>query len=53
MVQKEIIRKSRILIVDDEPTNVLLLERILQQDGYTNFNKTRQADWGRLDGPGS
>ena len=40
MVQKEIIRQSRILIVDDEPANVLLLERILQQGGYTNLNKT-------------
>src|SRR5882762_223976 len=40
MVQKEIIRQSRILIVDDEPANVLLLERILQQGGYTNLSKT-------------
>jgi putative two-component system response regulator len=40
MVHKEIIQKSRILIVDDEPANVLLLERILQQGGYTNLNKT-------------
>ena len=40
MIQKEIIRGSRILIVDDEPANVLLLERILQQGGYTNLSKT-------------
>ncbi len=40
MIQKEIIQKSRILIVDDEPANVLLLERILQQGGYTNLSKT-------------
>jgi PleD family two-component response regulator len=40
MVQKEVIQKSRILIVDDEPANVLLLERILQQGGYTNLSKT-------------
>ena len=40
MLQKEIIQKSRILIVDDEPANVLLLERILQQAGYTNLSKT-------------
>src|SRR5258706_7582135 len=40
MVEKEIIRSSRILIVDDQPANVLLLERILQKGGYTNLNKT-------------
>jgi PleD family two-component response regulator len=40
MVQKEIIQKSRILIVDDQAANVLLLERILQQGGYTNLSKT-------------
>lgn len=28
---------SRILIVDDEPANVLLLERLLQQLGYNNL----------------
>ena len=39
-MQKEIIRGSRILIVDDQPANVLLLERILQQGGYTNLSKT-------------
>src|SRR2546430_16328007 len=43
MVQKEIIQKSRILIVDDEPANVLLLERILQTGGYTNLNKTTDS----------
>ncbi len=26
--------------MDDEPANVLLLERILQQGGYTNLSKT-------------
>jgi PleD family two-component response regulator len=36
MLQKEVIQGSRILIVDDQPANVLLLERILQQGGYTN-----------------
>jgi len=40
MVQKEIIQRSRILIVDDQAANVLLLERILQQGGYANFSKT-------------
>src|SRR6266481_3258921 len=40
MVQKEVILKSRILIVDDQPANVLLLERILQKGGYTNLSKS-------------
>jgi putative two-component system response regulator len=40
LIQKEIIRSSRILIVDDQPANVLLLERILQTGGYTNLSKT-------------
>src|SRR5260370_17891336 len=33
-MQKEIIQSSRILIVDDQPQNVLLLERTLQGAGY-------------------
>jgi len=40
LIQKEIIRRSRILIVDDQPANVLLLERILQTGGYTNLSQT-------------
>ena len=40
MIQKEIIQQSRILIVDDQAANVLLLERILQQAGYSNLSKT-------------
>ena len=40
LIQKEIIQSSRILIVDDLPANVLLLERILQTGGYTNLSKT-------------
>jgi diguanylate cyclase (GGDEF)-like protein len=38
--------EARILIVDDEPANVLLLERILDEAGYTNHTATtdpRQA----------
>ena len=40
MIRKQIIQKSRILIVDDQSANVLLLERILQTGGYTNLTKT-------------
>src|SRR5712671_4286244 len=38
MTNKEIILNSRILIVDDQPANVLLLERILQQAGYQHYS---------------
>jgi PleD family two-component response regulator len=40
MLQKEVLQRSRILIVDDQAANVLLLERILQQGGYANLSKT-------------
>src|SRR5579864_1597924 len=46
MVQKEVIQSSRILIIDDEASNILLLEAVLEEGGYTNFSKTtnpRQA----------
>jgi len=33
-------KTANILIVDDEPANVLLLHRILEQDGYTQFHST-------------
>lgn len=33
-------REERILIVDDQPTNILLLERILQVGQYTNVRST-------------
>lgn len=36
-MKKDIIINSRILIVDDNPANVLLLERILQQSGYQHY----------------
>jgi len=36
-MKKEIIQNSRILIVDDQPPGVLLLERMLQQAGYTHL----------------
>lgn len=32
---------ASILIVDDEPTNILLLERILQRAGYTRVRSTK------------
>ena len=32
--------KARILVVDDNPTNVVLLERILAGEGYTNVSST-------------
>ena len=34
------IRSARILIVDDEPANVRLLERVLESAGYTNWVST-------------
>jgi PleD family two-component response regulator len=36
-MQKEIIQASRILIVDDQAANVLLLERALRAGGYNNL----------------
>ena len=40
MVRKEIIQSSRILIVDDNASNLMLLEAVLEEGGYTNFSKT-------------
>jgi putative two-component system response regulator len=34
---KEIIRNSRILIIDDQPEIILLLDNILRQDGYIHL----------------
>jgi CheY-like chemotaxis protein len=34
---KEIIRNSRILIIDDQPEIILLLDNILRQDGYVHL----------------
>jgi len=34
---------ARILIVDDEPTNVRLLERLLSQEGYANVRSTTDS----------
>ncbi len=37
------VRSARILIVDDEPSNVRLLERFLESAGYTNFVATSDS----------
>jgi putative two-component system response regulator len=42
-MDKEIIRNSRILIVDDEAENVLLLEGILRQGGYNYWNSVTDS----------
>ncbi|HEX8465425.1 MAG TPA: HD domain-containing phosphohydrolase [Abditibacterium sp.] len=38
MLRDQSLRRSRILIADDEPANVLLLERMLSNAGYTNLH---------------
>lgn len=40
MLNREAIRAARILIVDDQPANIALLERVLQQGGYANICRT-------------
>ena len=40
MIPRERILKSRIMIVDDQESNVLLLERLLEAEGYTNVVST-------------
>ncbi len=42
MISAQDIFDARILIVDDQEANVLLLERMLQQSGYTNVSSTQQ-----------
>ena len=37
------IQRAKILIVDDQPANVLLLERMLQRAGYTNVRSTTRS----------
>jgi CheY-like chemotaxis protein len=36
-MHKEIIQSSRILIVDDQPANVALMDRVLRQAGYSHI----------------
>src|SRR5580658_3473039 len=43
VMEKEIIRNSRILIVDDQPENVLLLDRALRTAGYVNLESTTDS----------
>src|SRR3989337_3017208 len=40
MMQADRLSAARIVIVDDEPANVRLLERILQHAGYTDLTST-------------
>src|SRR5688572_5721211 len=42
MIQ-DVIRKSRVLIVDDEPSNVRLLERILELNGAPSVRSTTDS----------
>ncbi len=42
MSLEETILQANILIVDDEPANVKLLERFLQREGYQNIHSTTQ-----------
>jgi signal transduction histidine kinase len=37
------LQEARILIVDDEPANVLLIERLLEQAGYRNVSSTTDS----------
>jgi len=41
MLEPSEIHRAGILIVDDQETNVLLLERMLRNAGYTNISSTR------------
>lgn len=41
MFKEELFYKAKILIVDDEPTSIRLLTKILSDAGYTNIKSTR------------
>jgi len=41
MIKEDTLKKARILIVDDQDANVLLLERLLGTAGYTNLMSTQ------------
>lgn len=38
------LHSAKIVIVDDEPANVLLLKRILEKDGYTDLVSVTRSD---------
>lgn len=40
MIAERILAESRILIVDDNPSNVMILERMLSWSGYSNVRST-------------
>jgi len=42
-MNKEIIRESRVLIVDDKPANAALMEKILRQAGYLHFTSIHDS----------
>ncbi|MBE9516823.1 MAG: response regulator [Proteobacteria bacterium] len=43
MMDELILKKSKILIVDDEPVNVKLLDKMLANAGYTNVSSTNSS----------
>ena len=44
MISDEAIRQAHVLIVDDEPANVRLLQRLLAEDGYSRVSATLQPE---------
>jgi len=42
LINKEI-KNASILVVDDKPANVILLEQLLEEDGYTNVRSTTDS----------
>lgn len=42
-LMKNLIRDSRILVVDDEPANLRLLEKLLRKKGYSNVSSTLKS----------
>lgn len=43
MATEKDIKESRILIIDDEQTNITLIEKVLELDGYQNFISTSDS----------